>query len=219
MRIRGGAAGQAIRPEGEAVQLVLVDLDAGTDEQGGTLVMSADPSEGASFELAAEALDRIAQTVRIPPAPPTRRRSWSRAAEGGGAPFSVTYDQMRDASASTRAAPPTRPSTSPVTCPSTAARSPAPSSTVRRPQVVAGLAPALATVVESDAATAPYGGITTPVEGGSLFAYDAIRTPLDVRADDAAGQGAGLGHDLLTGRGPRSRVGRGRGRSRPPCPA
>ena len=54
-------------------------------------------------------------------------------------------------------------------------------------QVVAGLAPALAAVVESDAASAPYGGITTPTEGGSLFAYDAIRTPLDVRADDAAG--------------------------------
>ncbi len=47
-------------------------------------------------------------------------------------------------------------------------------------------------VVESDAATAPYGGITTAVEGASLFAYDAITTPLEVRAV------AGTGEELAT---------------------
>ena len=188
VRIRGGAAGQALRPEGEAVQLVLVDLDAGTDEQGGTLVMSANPSEGASFELAAEALDRIAQTVRITPNATDATPIVVARAEGGGAPFSVTYDQMEGCFLLHAGGPADEVVDDDCDVERDGREIAGTILTDGDREVVAGHAPALATVVESDAASAPYGGITTPVEGGSLFAYDAIRTPLDVRADDAAGQ-------------------------------
>ena len=187
VRIRGGAAGQGIRPEGEAVQLVLVDLDAGTDEQGGTLVMSAGPSDGASFELAAEALDRIVQTLRVQPVATEQDAIVVARSEGGGTPFAVTFEPD-EGCFRLHAGGPTDDAVD-ESCDLSFDGAEIAGTILEsgEQQVVAGIAPALATVVESDAATAPYGGITTPVEGGSLFAYDAIRTPLDVRADDVAG--------------------------------
>ncbi len=92
VRIRGDGAGQGLRPEGEPVQLYLIDLDTGTDEQGATLVMSAGPSSGAEFELAAEALDRIAQTVRVTPNAAEGGPVVVTRAEGGGTPYAVTHD-------------------------------------------------------------------------------------------------------------------------------
>ena len=187
VRIRGGAAGQGIRPEGEAVQLVLVDLDPGTDERGGTLVMSAGPSSGAGFDLAAQALDRIAQTVRITPNATDAMPIVVTRAEGGGTPFAVTYDTVEGCFRLHAGSP--SDDVVDESCDVSFGGDEIAGTilTSGDQQVVAGLAPALAAVVESDAASAPYGGITTPTEGGSLFAYDAIRTPLDVRADDAAG--------------------------------
>lgn len=187
VRIRGGAAGQGIRPDGEAVQLVLVDLDAGTDEQGGTLVMSAGPSSGADFDLAAQALDRIAQTVSIEPSGAPQPPIVVARSEGGGTPFAVTYSTAEGCFRLHAGSP--SDDVVDESCDVSFAGDEIAGTilTSGDQQVVAGLAPALATVVESDAASAPYGGLTTPVEGGSLFAYDAIRTPLDVRADDAAG--------------------------------
>lgn len=187
VRIRGGAAGQAIEPEGEPVQLYLVDLDAGTDEPGATLVMSARPSGGADFDLAARALDRIAQTVRVTPGAADGAPIIVTRAEGGGTPYAVTYD--RDEGCFRLHAGQPTDEVLDDTC-DVDIDSQQVAGTILQSgdhQVVAGLAPPRAVVVESDAATAPYGGITTPVEGASLFAYDAITSPLQVRALAATG--------------------------------
>ena len=188
VRIRGDAAGQGIRPEGEPVQLYLVDLDTGTDEQGATLVMSAGPSSGASFELAAQALDRIAQTVRVTPNATDSTAIVVNRSEGGGTPFAVTYDQMEGCFLLHAGGPSDEvvDEACDVELDGTEIAGAILSDGDR--EVVAGLAPALAVLVESDAATAPYGGITTPVEGASLFSYEAIGSPLEVRAVDATGQ-------------------------------
>ena len=188
VRIRGGAAGQGIRPQGEPVQLYLVDLDAGPDEQGGTLVMRAAPSSGASFERAAQALDRIAQTVRIePPATDTAPIVVTRT-ETGGAPYAVTYDPEAGCFR-LHAGGPTDEVVDDACDVALDGREVAGAILEDGDRhVVAGLAPPRAVVVESDAASAPYGGITTPVEGASLFAYEAIMSPLDVRAIAATGE-------------------------------
>lgn len=187
VRIAGESAGQALRPEGDPVLLWLVDLDAGTDEQGGALVLRATPSEGAPFALAAEAADRIAGTLRVLPAAAPDAPVVVTRTEGGGMPFSVTYDvdtgcfQLR----------PGGPTDAPadeacdVEAPDGGIRAVILSNGSR--EVVAGLAPPRTTRVASDAATAPYGAVTVGLDGAAAFAYDAIRTPIEVRALDAVG--------------------------------
>lgn len=187
VRVLGESTGQGLRPEGEPVLLYLVDLDAGTDESGGTLVMSAGPSNGASFELAAEALDRIAQSI-IVDQPAVEEPVVITRHEGGGQPFTVTWTadaecvQLRPGGPDGEVAD--------EACELEPNDDGIAAATLESgdQQVVAGIAPPLSTLVESDAASAPYGAIVQPIEGGSLFAYDVTQTPVDVRADDAAGE-------------------------------
>ena len=188
VRIQGGSAGQALEADAEPVHVWLVDLDAGTDQQGGTLAMTARPSDGAGFAQAAEALDRMAQTVQVTPhavedGPVVVTRS-----EGGGMPWTVTHDL----DAGCFRLRPGGPTDEPVdeACDLDPAGDGIAGVVLEHDdrQVVAGHAPPLAVLASSDAATAPYGAVTLPVEGASLFAYEAIRTPLDVRAVDATGE-------------------------------
>lgn len=193
VRIRGESAGQALRPEGQPVELWLVDLDAGTDEEGGTLVMSASTSDGASFQLAAQALDRMAQTVRVEAPAVEEGPHVVTRTEGGGTPWTVTHDldegcfRLRPGGPAGEAvdeACDIEPSEGEVAGAILADGD---------LQVAVGITSPLAVLAESDAATAPYGAVTTPVEGGSLFAYEAHLTPLDVRAVDATGETIGTG--------------------------
>lgn len=186
VRILGESTGQGLFPEGETRQLVLVDLDAGTDETGGTLVMSAGPSNGASFELASAALDRMARTVHVD-APAVDDPVVVTRMEGGGTPWTVTYDQS-EGCFHLRAGGPTDDPTA-ETCDVSPTDDGIAGAilTSGEQQVAVGHAPPRAVLVESDAASAPYGALTQPAEGSTLFAYDVTDTPVDVRADDADG--------------------------------
>lgn len=188
VRIRGGSAGQALREEAEPVQLWLVDLDAGTDEAGGALVLSAHRSDGAAFDLAAQAADRIAQTIQVEPAAAPDAPVVVTRTEGGGTPWTVTWDRDTGCMQLRRGGPTDDVADEACDLGAPDDRITGAVLTAGDLEVVAGLAPLLAVLAESDAATAPYGGVTTPVEGASLFAYDAIRTPLEVRAVDASGE-------------------------------
>lgn len=188
VRIRGGSAGQALREDAEPVQLWLVDLDAGTDETGGALVLSAHRSDGAAFDLAAQAADRIAQTIQVDPVAAPDAPVVVTRTEGDGTPWTVTWDRDTECMQLRRGGP-----TDDVA--DEACDLAAPDGgisgavlTAGDLEIVAGLAPPLAILAESDAATASYGAVTTPVEGASLFAYDANLTPLEVRAVDASGE-------------------------------
>ncbi len=188
VRISGESTGQGLAPEGEPVLQWLVDLGAGTGEQGATLVMSARPSDGADADLAAQALDRIAQTVRVTPNATDSTPIVVTRAQGGGMPYAVTYNEMEGCFLLHAGGPADEVVDDACDVELDGAEIAGAILSDGDREVVAGLAPAQAVVVESDAASAPYGGITTSVEGASLFAYDAIYSPLEVRAVDATGQ-------------------------------
>lgn len=189
VRISGESSGPGIRPEGSPALLWAVDLDAGSDEQGGTLVVSARSSSGADFELAAQAADRMAETLRITPtavdedAPIVVTRT-----EGGGTPWTVTFEPAEGCFHLRPGGPTDEPADE--ACDVEAGRDTVDGAILSDGdlEVVAGLAPPLAARVDSDAADGPRGGVTTSLEGASAFAYDAATTPLDVRAVDIAGR-------------------------------
>ena len=189
VRVRAESTGEGLRPEGQPVLRWLVDLDPGTDEQGGTLVMAATSSSGADFDRAAAALDRVAQTIRVVPAAVEDGPVVVTRMEGGGAPWTVTHDRD-DGCFRLR---PGGPTDEPVdeACDVAPAEDGIAGAVLTDGDlaVVAGIAPPLAVLVESEAADAPSGAITTPVEGGSLFAYpSAGGAPVDLRAVDADGR-------------------------------
>lgn len=189
VRVSGESTGEGLRPEGSPILLWVVDLDAGTDEQGGTLVVSARSSSGADFDLAAQAADRMAETLRITPtavdegAPIAVTRT-----EGGGTPWTVTFDPAEGCFHLRPGGPTDDPADE--ACDVEAGRDTVDGAILSDGdlEVVAGLAPPLAARVDSDAADGPRGGVTTSLEGASAFAYDATTTPLDVRAVDVAGR-------------------------------
>lgn len=186
VRIRAEATGRGLYPEGTPTLTHLVDLDPGTDEDGGTLVLAARPSSGADFPLAAEALDRMLDTVRVvPTADDAGEAAVISRVEGGGAPWTVTWtgDCLRLHAGA--------PDGEVV---DEACDLPAAQDGIRgivlgddQLQVVAGFAPARSARVSSDAASAPYGAVTQPMEGSAAFAYTPIDTPVQVRALDPAG--------------------------------
>ena len=186
VRLAGESSGEGLRPAGEPTVRWLVDLDPGSDDAGGTLVLSAHPSGGADLALAAEAVDRIAQTVRVVPAADPDAVVVTRV-EGGGQPWTVTHgpddgclrlraggpdDEVQDEACDV-SAPDDGPSGAVLT-----------DGDVR---VVAGLAPATAVRVETDADATLAGSVTTAVEGASLDAHPAPQAPVEVTAVDAAG--------------------------------
>lgn len=188
VRIRGESAGQALRPQGEPVQLWLVDLDAGSDEDGGTLVLSARPSSGASFELAARAADRIADTIRVVPPAAEGAPVVVARVEGGATPWTVTHDPADGCFRLRPGGPTDPPADEACDVDYTEGRVTGAILSDGDLEVVAGLAPPLANLVESDAATAPYGAVPASLEGASAFAFEPNSTPIEVRAVDATGQ-------------------------------
>lgn len=188
VRILGQSTGEGLRQAGEPQLQWLVDLGTGSGEQGATLVMTARPSDGADADLAAEALDRIAQTIRVTPNATDATSIVVARAEGGGMPYAVTYDEMEGCVLLHAGGPSDEVVDDACDVELGGADIAGTILSDGEREVVAGLAPARAVVVESDAASAPYGGITTAVEGASLFAYDAVDTPIEVRAVDATGQ-------------------------------
>lgn len=186
VRLSGESSGEGLRPAGEPTVRWLVDLDPGTDDAGGTLVLAAHPSDGADLELAAEAVDRIAQTVRVVPAATSGTAVVTRA-EGGGQPWTVTHG-LDDGCLRLRAGGPDG-DVQDEAC-DLPAPDEGPSGAVLTDgdvRVVAGLAPATAVRVETDADATLAGSITTAVEGASLFAHPAPQVPVEVTAVDAAG--------------------------------
>ena len=188
VRIQGGSAGQAMEADAEPVHVWLVDLDAGADEQGGTLAMTARPSDGAGFAQAAQALDRMAQTVQVTPHAVEDGPVVVTRVEGGGTPWTVTHDLDAGCFRLRPGGPTDAPADE--ACGLDPAGDGIAGAVLEHgdQQVVAGFAPPRAVLVSSDAAAAPYGAVTTPIEGASLFAYEAARTPIEVRAVDAAGE-------------------------------
>lgn len=190
VRIRAEATGHGLYPEGTPTLTHLVDLDPGTDEDGGTLVLAARPSPGADFPLAAEALDRMLDTVRVVPvADDAGEAAVISRVEGGGTPWTVTWtgDCLRLHAGA--------PDGDVV---DEACDLPAAQDGIRgvvlgddQLQAVAGFAPARSARVSSDAASAPYGAVTQPMEGAAAFAYTPIDTPVQVRAVDAEGDRLG----------------------------
>jgi hypothetical protein len=184
VRIRGDATGRGLRPEGEPVQLWLVDLDAGIDEEGGTLVMSAGPSSGADFDVAAETLDRMAETLLVRPHAAEDAPVVVTRAEGGGTPYAVTFDRDEGCMQLRAGAPSDDVVDEDCDIDGLGARDRVVGTILASggQQVVAGLAPALANRVESDGDAAPSGAVTTSLEGASAFAYETGTAPIDVRA-------------------------------------
>lgn len=186
VRMAGESTGQGLHPAGEPTVRWLVDLDAGTDETGGTLVLSAHPSDGADLALAAEAVDRIAQTVRVVPAADPDAVVVTRV-EGGGQPWTVTHGPD-DGCLRLRAGGPDGEVQDEVCDVSAPADGPTGAVlTDGDVRVVAGLAPATAVRVETDADATLAGSVTTAIEGASLYAHPAPQVPVEVTAVDATG--------------------------------
>ncbi len=89
LRIEGEASGVGLRQEGEPVVTWLIDLDPGTDEQGGTLIGTAHNDGGVPFAVAAYALGRMADTLLVEP--PASERFVVTRLEGGSKPTTVTW--------------------------------------------------------------------------------------------------------------------------------
>lgn len=190
VRLAGEATGEGLRPAGEPTVRWLVDLDAGTDEEGETLVLSAHPTEGASIDLAAEAVDRIAQTVRVVPAADQDSVAVTRV-EGGGQPWTVTHD-ADDRCVRLHAGAPDGDVLDEACELGTPGEGPVGAVLEDDDlRVVAGLASPLAVRVETSADATVAGSVTTAVEGASLFAHPAPQVPAEVSSVDAVGDELG----------------------------
>ena len=182
VRIAGVSTGEALRPDGTPTLTHAVDL-AGDD--GGTTLVLATAVGSERFDLAAEALDRIADTIVVQPgaapdvlAPGTDRIAVTTVA-GGGTPYTVTHEdgclQLRPGGPGDEAVDEACDLATPM------------SATVLDGDVVVGVAPPTATLVRGEADAAPAGALTTSVEGASLYAWRADEVPDVVTAVDAAG--------------------------------
>lgn len=187
IRVEAVSTGAGQVPEGEEILLWFVDLDPGTDDAGGTLVANARASDGADHDLAAEALDRMLETLRVlPVAEDAGDAAVVSRVEGGGTPWTVTWD---DDCFRLHAGGPDGEVTD------EACDLGAPDDSIQGAileddpvQVVVGLAPARTALVTSDAASAPYGAFPISLEGAEAFAYTPIDVPVDVRALDVQGE-------------------------------
>lgn len=187
VRLSGESTGPGMRPEGEPALLWLVDLPAGADQDSPTLLLSARPSSGAGFDLAARAADRMAHTLRVTPTAAEDALIVVARSETGGTPWTVTVDPSEGCVHLRPGGPTDEPADQ--TCDIEAAADTVDGAVLSDGdlEVVAGLAPPLATRVDGDDATVPHGGVTTSLEGATAFAFDTTTAPVDVRAVDAAG--------------------------------
>lgn len=169
-RTTGTSTGVGLSPEGRPLLSHAVDLDPGTDDDGGTLTISTGVG-GDDFPLAAAAVDRIAATVVVRPGADVSVPVVLRT-EGGGAPLAVTADQgclrLHDG------AP-----TDPVVAEVCDLGQP-PVATVVEGAVVVGVAPPGTTLVRPAGPGDGPGAVTSSAEGGELFAMPVADVPDEV---------------------------------------
>jgi hypothetical protein len=185
------STGEALSPEGQPNTTWSFDLDAGTDDQGGVFTLMTGGVDGDAYDLAQATVDAIAQTVVLQPAAgdmPTGAGSDIAVVrtEGGGAPYTVTYDG--DCFALRPGGPTDEPTDElceldPTAGPLVAG--------VLGGDVVVGYAPATSIAVEGTDVPPPY-GLVANIEGGTVFAFRAAQLPSELTA---VGPG---GEELLT---------------------
>lgn len=188
VRIEGEASGQGAREPGEPVVMWLVDLDPGTDEQGGTLIGTAHTDGSVTPEVAAYALDRMADTMLVEP--PASDRFVVTRLEGGGTPTTVTWAadegcfRLRaggpDGDVVDEACGPGLPGSSglaPVLLEADDAH-----------RMLAGIAASPIQRITVPAASTLSGGTTQSIEGGHLFALPVRVPPFEVTGHDYTGQ-------------------------------
>lgn len=188
-RVAGEHTGEGLRPAGTPSLSWAVDLDAGSDDPGGVLLISTAASTRAGHDLAVAVADSIAQTVVVrPPAEgpttsPDERGFAITRVEDGPDPYAVTYDGDCFA---LRPGGPTHDVADEVCGLDPTADEVV--SALLGEDVLVGYASPLAVTVSTPALGGPY-GITTPVEGSSLFAFrvDADRLPTDAVVHRAGG--------------------------------
>lgn len=184
------STGEALSPEGQPNTTWSFDLDAGTDEQGGVFTLTTGGVDGEAYELAQATLDAIAQTVVLQPAaadmPPGPGSDAGAFAvvrtEGGGAPYTVTYDGDCFA---LRPGGPTDDPTDEL-CDLDPTAGPLVAGTLGD-DVIVGHAPATSIAVEGTDVPPPY-GLTANVEGGSVFAFRATQSPSRLTAIGPGGE-------------------------------
>lgn len=180
------STGEALSPEGEPSTAWSFDLDAGTDEQGGVFRLMTGGVDGEAYDLAQATLDAIAQTVVLQPAAgdmPTGPGSNLAVVrtEGGGAPYTVTYD------GDCFALRPGGPSDDPTEelCELDPTAGPLVVGMLGQ-DVIVGYAPAAAIAVEGPD-TGPH-ALTAGIEGGSVFALRTEQPPADLTAVGPGGE-------------------------------
>lgn len=189
LRVAGEATGQGIREEGAPVVTWLVDLDPGTDEQGGTLIGTAHTDGSVSSEVAAYALDRMADTLLVEP--PASERFVVTRLEGGGVPVTVTWT-ADEGCFELRAGGPTGGIVDQECGPSS------PGSSGLRlvlleaqdgaQRMLAGITSSRIQRITVPAASTLSGATTQSTEGGHLFALPVREPPFEVTAHDYTGQ-------------------------------
>ncbi len=178
------STGEAASPEGQPSTSYLVDLDAGADEHGGVLTLSTGVAEGEGYDLAKAALDAIATTVVVePPAEDAAADGFAvLRSEGGGTPFSVTYDgacfRLRPGAPADDA--------SDELC-DLDPREGAIVTGMLGDDTVVGYAPPLAIAVEG-AADTTVNALTASIEGGTVFALRAVDVPRQLVAIGPGGE-------------------------------
>lgn len=172
------STGAAMRPEGQPATSYALDLDPGTDEDGGVVTWSTGPVEGEAYDLAKATLDAIAGTVVVQPAAADEAQEGFSVVrvEGGGTPFAVTYDGECFA---LHAGAPDGDSTSELCDLDPQAGGLV--AGVLGGDVLVGHAPATAIGVEAVGGDPPH-GLTASIEGSSVFAVPVDQVPEEVRA-------------------------------------
>lgn len=95
VRIQGSYTGDGFYPDGTRVTSWIVDLDPGTDDEGGILVGTTHQSEAIEYPHAVDVLDEMASSVILPdnPAGQAGIDAVLARSEGGGAPFTVVLNE------------------------------------------------------------------------------------------------------------------------------
>lgn len=187
LRVEGETSGEGIREQGEPVLMWLVDLDPGSDEQGGTLIGTAHADGGASFDVASYALDRMADTLLVEPA--ASERFVVTRLEGGGRPTTITWAEgcfhLRaggpDGDVVDEGCVPSTPGSSGLRLVLLEADDGAPG-------MLAGITSSRIQRITVPAASAPSGATTQSIEGGHLFALPVREPPFEVTAHDYTGE-------------------------------
>lgn len=178
------STGEALSPEGQPNTTWSFDLDAGTDEQGGVFTLTTGGIDGDAYDLAQATVDAIAQTVVLQPAAGDMATGSDIAVvrtEGGGAPYTVTFD------GDCFALRPGGPSDAPTEelCELDPTAGPLVAGMLGE-DVIVGHAPAAAIAVEGTNA-GPH-GLTTSIEGGSVFALRTDQAPSELTAIGPGGE-------------------------------